>query len=130
MRTVIYTMDMEPITVVELSKFAIDYLDRLGRVRLPVYLPISMMCLIDSPPNQSYSHDLCVDIYAEWFSKNNNGKVIRKMMLFVHEFHEELALALQSTFLPGQGKAVNDERKKAYVKGFSHAWQMFAGTKE
>lgn len=115
MRAVIYAMDMEPITVVELSEFAVRHLGLHGVVRLAVNIPLAYdydgQKLTLSAP---YEH-LIVNLVAERITMGR----ITHMMLFTRD--EEAALLLESAFLPGQHRAVNELRAKAFAQGFMKA---------
>lgn len=118
MKVVLYTEDMEPITVIELTEMARQYLDKYGRVRLAVYLP-PMLSYISIQQNPAYATNIkTVDIYAEKLIR----KGISSMMLFTGD--EENALLLKSVFLPGQQSALNEHYREAFSKGFLEAVQL------
>lgn len=112
-RAVLYTYDMEPITVLQLSAAAHNYLTFHGSVTLPVLEPIPTFVYTGVP---DMNHTMrTVHIRAEllrmWEKKH--------LMLFTHD--EESALLLKSAFLPGQQGAVRDLQNKAFARGFLHA---------
>lgn len=109
MRTVLYTDDMEPITVLDLKPWAMEYLVEHGNVRLPVMRPISTMWHAEH--FDGTTPIMQVTIYAERFVRN--GK--KHMMLFTSD--EETALLLRAAFLPGQQNEVNRRMDDAYAKG-------------
>ncbi|HJV52810.1 MAG TPA: hypothetical protein VJ652_15185 [Noviherbaspirillum sp.] len=112
MRTVLYTDDMEPITVLELTGFAENYLDFHGEVTLPVIPPPSTMAREMTPTELSFK---TVRIRAERFIRNGE----RHMLLFTAD--EESALLLEAAFLPGQRRALQDSERRAFARGFLDA---------
>lgn len=116
MRVVLYAHDMEPITILELSSWAHDFLEKHRTVNLPVYQPASVMAL---PVGRA-------PLVAETFWKvcitaeplHRNGE--RHMMLFTHD--EEQAMLLKSAFLPGQRWALKEIERDAFAKGFLEAF--------
>lgn len=115
MRVVIYATDFEPITVIELTRFAVEYLEAHGRVSLAVQLPASFMpCINEDAPQISFRQ---VDIWAERL-RFPNGE---HLMLFTR--NEEAALQLKSAFLPGQRAALQQSQADAFAKGFFDALQ-------
>lgn len=114
MRVVLYTDDMEPITVIELTKFAYDYLVMYGRVRLPVVMPPNYTAF--NPEEKiAFENDRIVEIFSETFIRKSQ----QHMMLFTR--NEESALLLKCAFLPGQNKHIQDREKKAFATGFLYA---------
>ena len=116
MRVVLYTHDVEPITILELSAWAYEFLRKHRTVRLPV-VQAPRMCVLNagSPPPDS-EHSLClVEITAETLRRNGETH----MMLFTH--HEEQALLLKAAFLPGQRHQLREQERKAFAEGFLYA---------
>lgn len=116
MRSVLYTPDMEPITVIELKPWALDYLRTNRRVVLSVTPPLSlqkMVNLSDEELSKCVFHT--VTIYPERFVFY--GK--ETMLLFTRD--EESALLLSSAFLPGQWKEVQAYERDAFARGFMDA---------
>ena len=112
MRVVLYTNDMEPITVIDLSKTAARYLHQYNHVRLPVIEPIS---LISTNDDKVIQHFKTVDIYAERLRR----KGAETLMLFTND--EENALLLKSIFLAGQQSEINNIKNQSFARGFLHA---------
>ncbi len=119
MRTVIYTHDMEPITVVELRSWQIEYLERHGVVTLAVMPdPARWMStdeLLTATP-MPYVH-----VAAKWF--RHNGE--RHMLLFTRQ--EETAMALESEFLPGQRRKLREHEREAFGRGLAAAFGVWGG---
>lgn len=113
MRVVLYTHDMEPITVIELSQWAYEFLQKNRQVRLPVYQPVEMT--VPSDPIHDSSWFWVVQLTAETLHRNGE----EHMMLFMRD--EEQALMLKSAFLPGQRGTLRDEKRDAFAKGFLFA---------
>lgn len=110
--TVLYTHDMEPITVLQLSQRAVDYLRTTGMVRIPV-MPANYM------PRIPTDHLEPIDAYIVTITMD----VIRKgyqtyPILLTHD--EESALLLRSAFLPGQQRA----RAADYASGVAHGFLL------
>lgn len=113
-RTVLYTDDFEPITVLELPSWSRDYLERHGVVRLTV-------TMIEAPARfQQEEPPICqehrtVDVWSEPFVRNGETYLI----LFTR--NDENALLLKSSFLPGQRRELLDQLADAFAKGFLKA---------
>lgn len=119
MRAVLYTHDMEPITVLELQPWAAEFLTKRGMVSMAVTRPISYtMLAAGEMPSMEETCVWRVDITAEYFVRNGQ----RHLFLFTHQ--EEHALLLKSAFLPGQRSALRDRDKDAFGKGFMAALGM------
>lgn len=113
MRAVLYAYDLEPITVLELTPLAWDFLVERGVVRLPVPPQPSLIPSHGSVPR---SFELrTVTIHAETFVRDRQ----RSLMLFTHD--EETALLLKSALLPGQIKDHRDAERAAWARGFMAA---------
>lgn len=112
MRVVLYTNDMEPITVIDLSETAARYLHQYNHVRLPVMEPFSLTPADGSDIQRQFK---TVDIYAERLRR----KDAETLMLFTND--EENALLLKSTFLAGQQKEINKIKNREFARGFLRA---------
>ena len=112
-RAVLYTRELEPITVIDVSAWLWEMLVQQGRARLPVYEKLTQ-----HPAPHLFR---IVDIHAELFRYRDAAT----LMLFVDD--EELALALRSSFLPGQQAAVKEVRGRARVEGFMKALVALRG---
>ena len=112
MRVVLYAEDFEPITVIELTEFAVGHLQTHGAVRLAVPSPVQYLSAPLSPSNL---HLAIVTIRAEKLRRAGRNH----MMLFTGD--EESALMLKSAFLPGQRKDVQSAQKQAFAQGFLSA---------
>lgn len=119
MRAVLYTHDMEPITVIELQPWAWQYLREQRSVRLAVHRPMAAHYNpdADNVPKLDMSMWI-VHITAEVLVRGKHSS----LMLFTHD--EEAALLLKSELLPGQHRDVQDREKAAMAKGFMSALNM------
>lgn len=119
MRAVLYTHDMEPITVIEIQPWAWQYLREQGSVRLAVHRPAAAHYNPDAKnvPSLDMSRWI-VYITAEVLVRGKH----KSLMLFTHD--EEAALLLKSELLPGQHRDVQDREKAAMAKGFMDALNM------
>jgi hypothetical protein len=113
MRVVLYAHDMEPITILELSSWACDYLQERSEVMLPVMRPITSHVYDPTLPLEARFWR--VHITAEKLHRNGEAHT----MLFTH--NEEEALLLKAAFLPGQQWALKDIRREEFAKGFMDA---------
>jgi hypothetical protein len=115
MRAVLYASDFEPITVIDLPEFAMEYLEKYRFVRLPVLRPPQTTPWDEaSMPEPNFP---LVKIWAERL-RHPRGE---HLMLFTED--EEMALLLKSTFLPGQRSALHDVERRAFAQGFLNALQ-------
>jgi len=113
MRAVLYTRDLEPITVIELENYAVDYLLKFGVVKLVVSTPLKLvLCEKETPINEPLK---IVSISAEPFYYRS----ARSVMLFTDD--EESALLLKSVFLPGQESTIQQRDRDNFAKGFFKA---------
>ena len=101
MRVVLYTMDFEPITVLELPLWLLDQLERQGQVRVAV--PPRLQDILKAAEQDVTMPQMdIVDIYCERL-KWKDGSI--KTILMTP--NDELALALRPDWLPGQQQAIN-----------------------
>lgn len=110
-RAVLYTDDMEPITVLELSGQARHLIEKHGVVVLSVIESIS--CLDQA--GWKCPRPRKVAIRGEAFVRRG----VAHLMLFTQD--EESALLLKSAFLPGQRRELADQRAQAFGEGFLRA---------
>ena len=117
MRTVLYDYYFEPITILELSEFAVNHLNKYRSVRIPV--PISPLTKISDPDSIPNNINFkTVTITCDILIKNN----IKHMVLFTND--DENALLLKSAFLPGQRSQLSEIEKNAFAKGFIKACNL------
>jgi hypothetical protein len=114
MRRVLYTYDMEPITVVELGDWAEDYLKQIGRVSLCVWPPMNAFALSEAA-NAIKFKAYQVNIVAERLICRGQ----EHLLLFTAD--EESALLLRAAFLPGQQAALQERERAAFANGFLEA---------
>ena len=108
MRTVLYTHDLEPITVLELGEWQENFLKEHKNIRIP--LERKMSCEVHTRPPCVVEIN-SVDITAEELIRR--GK--RHLFLFADD--EESALLLKSVFLPGQRKELQEHERQAMAQG-------------
>lgn len=103
MNVVIYTDDLEPITIIDLP---IDFL-RMGYerrfVRVAVPMPISVMIELD--PLDSDCHIVTL-VFHKLNKRNKHGQLIESWIITTDD--EVLALKLKPGWLPGQRGAINN----------------------
>lgn len=112
MNAVLYTCQLEPITVVDIPMWLWDNLKRGDTIRLvvveePSYVPIYTRPVLESMR--------IVSIFGERFVYKNQ----ESLMLFTHD--EESALLLKAGFLPGQYAEVQRHERSAFAEGFLKA---------
>lgn len=98
MRVVLYTRDLEPITIIEMPLWLLEQLERAGQVKVAVREPIQKQLLTD--PSELKQPET-LDIYCEKL-RWRDGTL--KSILVVS--NDELALALKPEWLPGQLQAI------------------------
>jgi len=109
-RVVLYTEDMEPITVIELKPWAEEYLCKHRGVSLAVH-PIDQLTWKPfEPPTQAVFHQ----VYIRAEPMHRKGKT--HLLLITGD--EESALLLKSAFLPGQYRELQHRECKARANGF------------
>lgn len=106
---VLYSDDLEPITIVDLPEWAWDRLSAGEYLVLPVPEPSRFAVHQNTPP--LLEHPRVVQIYGEMFERRG----VRSMMIFVND--EENALALRSSLLPGQRADAQRRERTAYFAG-------------
>lgn len=94
MNVVLYTQDMEPITILELPLWLLEQLERFGAVRIAVQPPINLSA---EPSNLIYEHPKTVTIFCERLRWRDGTT---KTILITP--NDELALTLKPSWLPGQ----------------------------
>jgi hypothetical protein len=106
MNVVLYTTDLEPITILDLPVWLLEQLERQGAVRIAVLKPPRW-----SSDNESTTFDMpeTVTVYCEKLRWRDNTT---KIILVTPD--EELALTLKPEWLPGQRAAV--QSYKAYIR--------------
>jgi hypothetical protein len=119
-RVVIYTRDFEPITVISVSNGELDYVERIGRVRLPVYERLTLAKL--DIPDLMVREARIVTLHAERVRFRVGGKPVT----FLVTEDEESALLLEAAFLPGQLGAVQERERLSFAKGFLDAFERLA----
>lgn len=109
MRTVIYTDDMEPITVIDLPYQAYTIYKPYWRVPIMEDISIENFSLAESAIPATFKF---VDICRETFIRKG------KKHPFFFSNDEEFALLMEPCALPGQIKYIRDENKRKYIQGF------------
>lgn len=114
---VLYTRQMEPITIIALPEEAWAYLRHHGFYRIAVPLMPACTPFDRSLPVPKFDIQT-VSIRAERFVHH----CANTMLLFTDD--EESALLLKAAFLPGQQHALNEHCRNAMANGFLKALQM------
>lgn len=122
MKAVLYTSDMEPITIVDLPGFAFDMLRGRGQVVMNVMDPVCKWFVgtpIDSS-DESARHFARLEVKRVRITAEplvRRGQ--RSLMLFTED--DENALLLKAAFLPGQEYALQERASKEFARGFMAA---------
>lgn len=120
MRSVLYTADFEPITIVDLPGDALALLEQFGMFFLtPPPAPVGIEVHIGSiaPALRETRRAKPLMILGEPIKRRE----VRGWMLFVPD--EEEALLLRSVFIPGQTEPLNEAKRLAYARGFVEAFK-------
>ena len=118
MRSVLYTHDLEPITIIDVNHWMLKHLDEHKCVVLPVQLQLPRVERYEDLIGQRIKFHI-VRITAERHVWRN----VESYMLFTED--EESALLLKAAFLPGQQSALNQRERDAMARGFLQAIQLF-----
>lgn len=118
MRAVLYTLQMEPITVVDIPMWLWQRLEDGDTIAVPTKIRPPLGANInEGRMSQSYRFDI-VHIFAEPIVRKRH----RSLMLFTR--NEEHALRLQADFLPGQRAELQSRERDAFGRGFVEALSM------
>ena len=112
MQVVLYTDEMEAITVIDIPQWLLERLHDGQMIRLAVIEPLKTSI---SLAHEISSQPKVVAIWAEKIRRN--GK--EAWLLFTR--NEEAALMLKSDVLPGQRKAFQDEYRRGFVTAILRA---------
>lgn len=115
MRAVLYTHDLEPITVIDLKPWAHEFLLSQGSVRMGVHRPMAAMLSQAGASPRDEIDAWFVEITAEVIRRGR----YQSLMLFTR--NEEAALLLKSELLPGQIRDSREAQRECFAKGFIHA---------
>lgn len=116
MRAVLYTYDLQPITVLEVPEWARERIERCESFRMYVpERPIRDYGRVDSPTTAEMR---IVRIHTELMRRNGWNHPI----LFTED--EESALLLRAAFLPGQLGELQKQNQDYFSKGFWSAIQL------
>lgn len=107
MNVVLYTTDLEPITILELPLWLMEQLEKQGAVRIAVLKPPQLVLEGEA---LKFEMPETVTVYCERLRWKDNTT---KLILVTPD--EELALTLKPEWLPGQRAAV-----QAYQKAIRH----------
>lgn len=108
MKVVVYTTDLEPITVIDIPMWGIERMRKDRFFRVPVIEPFKISS-IDDVPIQGIVHH--VDIWAEPLRRGNR----ESLMIFTYQ--DELALKLFGEPLPGQQRSFQEQYRKGFIDG-------------
>jgi len=103
MNVVLYTEDLEPITILDLPLWLLEQMEKQGAVRVAVVRPFQVT---DDAMPDVFERLPTVTIYCEKF-RWRDGKI--KTILITPD--EELALMLKPDWLPGQRGTIQGYQK-------------------
>lgn len=116
-RVVLYTDDMEPITVIYLTASMVAYLEERGRVLIPVYRPITQTISPMDLGAMTWEPPMTIDLRIEEMRQERTGN----RYWFLVTQCDEAALLLLSELLPAQQHGVKEYRRQEFERGFLHA---------
>lgn len=96
MNVILYTLDLEPITVIDLPMWMLDHIERTGTVKVGVKRPITAD-FVEKVAVGTVEGPECVTIQQAKLKWHDNTV---KTLLITKD--EELALTLKPEWLPGQ----------------------------
>lgn len=119
MKVVLYNHEMEPITIIKISDWMLTMIrnDRTF-ITLQVDPPLDWRRYTVEELNQPRPYRT-VEIEVVPLYMSGGFKTF-----FLRTRDEESALLLESAFLPGQTKELNDLKEEAYTQGFARAFRM------
>ncbi len=101
MNVVLYTRDMEPITVIDLPLWALEFAQRMGRVRIEASDPVDMTQLMPGQRVDSLRfHIVTLEFHRLLLSRDRESWIVT-----VDD--DVLALKLRPSWLPGQRAKIN-----------------------
>lgn len=101
MNVVLYTRDMEPITVFDLPMWALEFAQRMGRVRIDVADPVDMKQPMPGQRVDSLRfHIVTLEFHRLLLSRDRESWIVT-----VDD--DVLALKLRPSWLPGQRAKIN-----------------------
>jgi hypothetical protein len=106
MNVVLYTPDLEPITILELPLWLLEQLEKQGAVRIAVMKPPRW---VEESQSTTFDMPETVTVYCERLRWRDGST---KLILITPD--DELALTLKPEWLPGQRAAVQSYR--AYIR--------------
>ena len=118
MNAVLYTTQLEPITVVDIPMFLWDMLAKGETVQLEVFEPVSF---VDPASVPLEGKRRLVRVFGEKLRRGRH----ETLMLFTRD--EENALALPADFLVGQRHELQRRQRAAFVSGVVQALRTFGG---
>lgn len=110
MRAVLYSDDLEPITILSLNRYATDHIIKYGYISVTVLEPLKWQ-----EPEEAYKFAAPKIVRITGHGFVYKGQ--ESLMLFTED--DENALLLKSEFLPGQTKHLNQIKEDSYAAGFA-----------
>ena len=117
MHAVLYTHQLEPITVVDIPMFLWDRLAKGETIVLAVQEPFKPTPYTGGPIDAAPCRRVAI------FGERIRRREHETLMLFTAD--EENALLLRAEFLPGQRGEVRNRERGAFAAGFLRALQEF-----
>jgi hypothetical protein len=116
-QAVIYTSDMEPITVIDMKPWYWEFLYRHTMINLAIVDSTRL----SNDADFIYQQPRYISVYADILYRSN------EMFMLLRVEDEVTALLLEPGILPGQRRMFNEEKKKAFARGVIEALMMGCG---
>lgn len=112
MRAVLYTQDMEPITIIDLPYEVHNF--EFDVYRVPYFRPLEPIAYQDNS-SIKIEYEPLLNVYIHIEKMHRNGKIYP--FFFVETQSEELALLLKPEYLPGQLNDMRRKQRDAFISG-------------
>lgn len=116
MKVVLYTYDLEPITIIDLPHELYVMLKNRRAINVPIIPLLNFHNTFKEEP--IFEKVLYVTIYAEVLRRDYQ----ESLLLYTDD--EENALLLKASFLAGQTREINDIKRKEFVRGLLKVFNL------
>lgn len=125
-KSVLYTIDMDPITIIELPlevhQFKFDY------YRVPIYPPADLTpCYENVSLINNYYHVVGITVERFRYYKRYTGEEIIKPLFIVSDCDKELVYLMEPAYLDGQISDVKRREREEFFAGFVSGMKRVMG---